>query len=73
MAVARDFIREKTEGFEDYQAYRNENHTPPHIHWRHVKEIALGTYLSMSCNHCDSPECFRVCPKRAFTKEKTEL
>jgi len=51
-------------------ACRNENHTPPHIHWRRVKEIALGTFLSVSCNHCDSPECFRVCPERAFTKRK---
>ena len=51
-------------------ACRNENHTPSHIHWRHVQEIAPGTYLSMACNHCDSPECFRVCPERAFTKRK---
>jgi len=51
-------------------ACRNQNHTPPEIHWRHVREISLGTYLSMSCNHCDSPECFRVCPKRAFTKRR---
>jgi len=51
-------------------ACRNENHTPAEVHWRHVKKIALGTYLSLSCNHCDSPECFRVCPRRAFTKRK---
>ena len=51
-------------------ACRNENHTPANIHWRHVEKIDIGTYLSMSCNHCDSPECFRVCPKHAFTKRK---
>lgn len=51
-------------------ACRNENHTPANIHWRHVKEIDVGTYLSMACNHCDSPECFRVCPQHAFNKRK---
>lgn len=51
-------------------ACHNENHTPVEIHWRYVKKIALGTYLSMSCNHCDSPECFRVCPQHAFNKRK---
>jgi len=51
-------------------ACRNENHTPANIHWRHVEKIGEGTYLSMACNHCDSPECFRVCPKHAFSKRK---
>lgn len=49
-------------------ACRNENHTPAEIHWRNVRELSTGIYLSMSCNHCDSPECFRVCPQRAFSK-----
>ncbi len=49
-------------------ACRNENHTPPLIHWRRVKQIGIGTYLSMSCNHCENPECFRICPQQAFTK-----
>ena len=51
-------------------ACRNENHTPPAIHWRHVRKIAPGRYLSMACNHCENPECFRVCPKRAFTRRR---
>lgn len=51
-------------------ACRNEHHTPASIHWRRIKKITAGIYLSMSCNHCDSPECFRVCPERAFTKRK---
>jgi Fe-S-cluster-containing dehydrogenase component len=51
-------------------ACRNQNHTPPAIHWRKVTKISSGVYLSMSCNHCESPECFRVCPERAFTKRK---
>lgn len=49
-------------------ACRNENHTPVEIHWRKVSLLHSGVYLSMACNHCDSPECFRICPRRAFTK-----
>ncbi|MBR2835663.1 MAG: 4Fe-4S dicluster domain-containing protein [Coriobacteriales bacterium] len=49
-------------------ACRNENLTPSHIHWRHVIEIEEGVFLSMACNHCENPECFRVCPERAFNK-----
>lgn len=51
-------------------ACRNENLTPAEIHWRQVTKISPGIYLSQSCNHCDSPECFRVCPKHAFTKRR---
>jgi Fe-S-cluster-containing dehydrogenase component len=51
-------------------ACKNENQTPIGIQWRTVKKIAPELYLSLSCNHCDSPECFRVCPERAFTKRK---
>ena len=51
-------------------ACRAENQTPTNIHWRHVTRIGEGRYLSMSCNHCANPECFRVCPTRAFSKRK---
>lgn len=51
-------------------ACRNENHTPAEIHWRSVQKNALGVYISVSCHHCENPECFRVCPQRAFTKRK---
>lgn len=51
-------------------ACKNENQTPSTINWRNVQMLESGTYLSMSCNHCDSPECFRVCPERAFTKRQ---
>jgi Fe-S-cluster-containing dehydrogenase component len=51
-------------------ACKNENQTPTGIQWRKVKKIAPEFYLSVSCNHCDSPECFRVCPEHAFSKLK---
>lgn len=51
-------------------ACKNENQTPTGIQWRKVKKAAPELYLSISCNHCDSPECFRVCQERAFTKRK---
>lgn len=50
-------------------ACKNENHTPPKVNWRRVT-AASGHYLSISCNHCESPECFRVCPQRAYVKRK---
>lgn len=27
-------------------------------------------FLTMSCNHCENPECFRVCPERTFRKRR---
>lgn len=49
-------------------ACRNENDTQGNVRWRKVSKLASGSYLSVSCNHCSSPECFRVCPENAFTK-----
>ncbi|MBM4763395.1 4Fe-4S dicluster domain-containing protein [Bacillus sp. B15-48] len=51
-------------------ACKNENQTPSHIRWRKVKKVTPELYLSLSCNHCDNPECFRVCPERAFRKRQ---
>ncbi|CEG26538.1 4Fe-4S dicluster domain-containing protein [Bacillus sp. B-jedd] len=51
-------------------ACKNENQTPAGINWRRVDKLAQGQFITVSCNHCDSPECFRVCPQRAFTKRK---
>jgi Fe-S-cluster-containing dehydrogenase component len=48
---------------------KNENQTPTQIYWRKVKKLK-ESFLSVSCNHCDSPECFRVCPEGAFTKRR---
>ncbi len=47
-------------------ACRNENQTT--VRWRRVSHLTDETFLSISCNHCSSPECFRVCPENAFTK-----
>lgn len=49
---------------------KNENQTPVSVNWRRVQRISPDMFLSVSCNHCDSPECFRVCPERAFTKRQ---
>lgn len=51
-------------------ACRNENNSETPLSWRRVDKTVAGRYLSISCNHCDSPECFRVCPERAFIKNK---
>lgn len=49
-------------------ACRNENQERTEIHWRRVIPATRDYYLSISCNHCKSPECFRVCPNRAYYK-----
>jgi len=51
-------------------ACKNENGTQPGINWRRVKQVTVNSFLSISCNHCDSPECFRVCPEKAYSKRK---
>lgn len=49
-------------------ACRNENQTSGNVRWRKVRKLSPDSYLSNSCNHCSSPECFRVCPENAFIK-----
>jgi Fe-S-cluster-containing hydrogenase components 1 len=44
-------------------------------HWRWLKEVEYNNgednyYLSLSCNHCENPECFRVCPERTYRKRR---
>lgn len=51
-------------------ACRNEHRDQGSLPFRRITEVGDGSFLSFSCNHCDSPECFRVCPSKAFTKRK---
>ncbi|WP_018306528.1 4Fe-4S dicluster domain-containing protein [Desulfitobacterium hafniense] len=55
-------------------ACRNEFSTEGAEYWRRVKEInppdGAFYFLSISCNHCENPECFRVCPERTYRKRK---
>ncbi|MBM4763514.1 4Fe-4S dicluster domain-containing protein [Bacillus sp. B15-48] len=48
----------------------NENSQSSNKSYRRVNLINQEHFLSVSCNHCDSPECFRVCPNSAFTKRQ---
>ena len=48
----------------------NENNQSTNVSFRRVKSINNNHFLSISCNHCDSPECFRVCSNNAFTKRQ---
>lgn len=56
-------------------ACRNEFYASGGERWRWLKHIppseTHGDYtLSLSCNHCENPECFRVCPEGTYRKRK---
>ncbi|AFQ43450.1 4Fe-4S dicluster domain-containing protein [Desulfosporosinus meridiei] len=51
-------------------ACKNENSTPLNVNWRRVSSLKAGKNISISCNHCESPECFRVCTRRAYVKRR---
>lgn len=58
-------------------ACKQESNIPIGIRWRQVREIVEGTgnnikrtFLSISCNHCDEPECLKVCPVNAYYKRE---
>lgn len=51
-------------------ACRNENATSGLVKWRKVRSISIKYNLSVACNHCSSPECFRVCPNQAYVKKR---
>ena len=47
-------------------ACRNEFAAQAGERWRWVEEVTEGLgrpsyFLSLSCNHCENPECIRVC------------
>ncbi|NLL18134.1 MAG: 4Fe-4S dicluster domain-containing protein [Clostridia bacterium] len=56
-------------------ACKNQNQLDPEIRWRIVYPMKGNSsvptercFLSLACNHCEKPECMRVCPVRAYTK-----
>lgn len=56
-------------------ACKNENQTDVDIHWRDVLPLseehyplAERAFLTLACNHCENPECLRVCPTESYTK-----
>lgn len=56
-------------------ACKSENQTPEGVTWRKVREFKSDSpnridFISMSCNHCDEPQCLKVCPVSAYTKRE---
>lgn len=54
-------------------ACRNEFADKEGEQWRWIKDVELENgsyYLSLSCNHCENPECFRVCPEKSYRKRR---
>lgn len=56
-------------------ACKNEYQQDPQIRWRKVYPVNEASfslperiYMSLACNHCEEPECLRVCPVAAYSK-----
>lgn len=54
-------------------ACKSENQTPPGVLWRRVRDYETDApnsegFISMSCNHCDDPQCMKVCPADTYHK-----
>lgn len=58
-------------------ACKNEYQSEPGLRWRKVYPINESKYslpernhISLACNHCEAPECLRVCPVKAYSKRE---
>lgn len=54
-------------------ACKSENNTAPGVLWRRVREYNTDNpntsgFIAMSCNHCDDPQCMKVCPAGTYSK-----
>jgi DMSO reductase iron-sulfur subunit len=52
---------------------KSENKLPAGVRWRRVRKFTTdnpvtASNLSMACNHCDHPQCVKVCPAGAYSK-----
>lgn len=55
-------------------ACKEQHNTPDGIWLRRVKETPdQMVWFSQSCNHCEKPACFAVCPVKAYTIEPDGL
>lgn len=54
-------------------ACKSENATPHGVLWRRVRDFNFDapneiSFISMGCNHCDDPQCLKVCPANTYHK-----
>lgn len=55
-------------------ACKEQHNTPDGVWLRRVKETPdQMVWFSQSCNHCEKPACFAVCPVKAYTIEPDGL